>query len=155
MVVSNSLQKKQKDYIRIINDNSCYSYVGRIGGPQTVAYPQWCINSFGSVLHELYHALGFFHEQSRPDRDKYVTINQNNIQSGKEHNFEKYNTDFVTTFGVKYDYNSVMHYHSTAFSKNGKRTIVTKDPKYRDKIGQREKLSSNDLQKLKKMYKCS
>ncbi|KAB7494434.1 Zinc metalloproteinase nas-13 [Armadillidium nasatum] len=113
----------------IFFDNSCYSYVGRIGGPQTVAYPQWCINSFGSVLHELYHALGFFHEQSRPDRDKYVTINHNNIQSGKEHNFEKYNTDFVTTFGVNYDYSSVMHYHSTAFSKNGKRTIVTKKTK--------------------------
>jgi len=72
------------------------------------------------------HALGFFHEQSRPDRDSYVNINLQNVKTGKEHNFNKKKTADVTTLGHKYDYVSVMHYSKTAFSKNGRATVTAK-----------------------------
>lgn len=42
----------------------------------------------GTVLHELGHALGMSHEQSRPDRDQYVNIHRERIRSGKAHNFD-------------------------------------------------------------------
>ena len=35
------------------------------------------------------HALGFYHEHMRPDRDDYVTINENNIKAAMIHNFKK------------------------------------------------------------------
>jgi len=63
-------------------DTGCWSYVGMQGGKQEINYPDWCIDQYGSVLHEMYHALGFFHEQSRFDRDDYVTIVWDNIDSG-------------------------------------------------------------------------
>lgn len=77
----------------------------------------------GVVVHELLHALGFYHQQSSTERDEYVKINWENIIPGHAHNFNKYARTHVSNFGVEYDYQSVMHYSSKAFSKNGKNTI--------------------------------
>lgn len=56
------------------------------------------------------HAIGFYHEHSRSDRDKYVKMILANVIPAKKHNF-----DLKTTlnFNVPYDYSSVMHYGQT------------------------------------------
>ena len=50
------------------------------------------------------HASGFFHEQSRYDRDTYVRINLENVQAGKESNFNKYTSSQIQHLGEPYDY---------------------------------------------------
>ncbi|CAB3256877.1 unnamed protein product [Arctia plantaginis] len=144
----------QKDYIVIQNkDTGCWSSVGKLGGRQEVnVQSPGCVSKKGTVIHELLHAIGFMHEQSRPERDNFVTIRYNNIKSGAEINFKKANPQHSNDFGVPYDFNSVMHYSEYAFSKNQQKTI---DPKVGGvKVGQREGLSRSDVRKVNNMYGC-
>ncbi|XP_015592931.1 zinc metalloproteinase nas-13 isoform X2 [Cephus cinctus] len=147
---------EENDYIRITAGNSgCWSSVGRIGGPQDVNLQvPGCVTKKGTVIHELMHAIGFLHEQNRYERDDHVIINWNNIQTGRENNFEKASKETTDAFGVGYDYGSVMHYSSNAFSKNGKPTM---EPRGKTKavLGQREGFSKKDIQKIRRMYKCN
>ena len=59
--------------------------------------------------------MGFYHEQSRPDRDQHVKINWKNIQDEEYGQFIRQKTSL--TFDVPYDGRSVMHYTPTAFNK--------------------------------------
>lgn len=56
--------------------------IGKQGGRQQVSLGNGC-GTVGVAIHEVMHALGFFHEQSRRDRDKYITVNFNNINRRK------------------------------------------------------------------------
>ena len=56
------------------------------------------------VQHELMHAAGFWHEQSRYDRDDYVTINWDNIQAQYRFAYDKYDSNTIQFLGTLYDY---------------------------------------------------
>ena len=60
---------------------SCYSSVGRKGGEQIISLGNGCLDK-GHAIHEIMHTLGFFHEHSRFDRDKYIKVLWWNIQRG-------------------------------------------------------------------------
>nr|AYV99641.1 venom polypeptide [Dolopus genitalis] len=146
-----------KNYIHVDHSKSgCFSAIGKSGGKQTLNLQKYSVGvgcfKLGTIMHEFIHALGFYHQQSASDRDNYVTIIKENIKEGKEHNFVKYPATLVTDFGVQYDYGSIMHYSATAFTKNGKMTIVPHDKTA--KIGQRQKMSDSDIKKINLMYKC-
>ena len=94
------------------------------------------------------------HEQNREERDDYVTIQTKNIKPGYENNFDKAPVGMTSGQGVTYDYGSVMHYSPHAFSSNGNPTITSKINGGESQMGQREKFSSKDIQKINTMYKC-
>ncbi|KTF71086.1 hypothetical protein cypCar_00049992, partial [Cyprinus carpio] len=112
-------------------------------------------DSLGTVEHEFLHALGFWHEQSRSDRNDYITIMWDRITKGKENNFNLHNETESSSLGVPYDYGSVMHYSKRSFSKDREPTIVTKIPEFLDVIGQRMEFSDSDLLKLNRLYNCT
>ncbi|XP_072934624.1 hatching enzyme 1.2-like [Epargyreus clarus] len=144
----------QTDYIVIKSSNTgCWSSVGKIGGRQEVNLQSpGCVSKKGTILHEILHAVGFMHEQSRHERDDFVTILYQNIKPGSENNFKKADPKHTHDYGVGYDYNSVMHYSEYAFSKNSQKTI---NPKISGvKLGQREGLSRGDVKKVNNMYNC-
>lgn len=62
----------------------------------------------GIVVHEIGHAMGFYHEQSRPQRDDHVYINKGNIQKTYRSNFDIVSD--IGSYNVEYDLSSVMHY---------------------------------------------
>ena len=70
-------------YIKIIRDSGCWSYVGKnaLSGVQNLSLGTNCA-TLGTTAHEFMHALGWWHEQSRTDRDDYVTIVTENIREG-------------------------------------------------------------------------
>ena len=65
------LTRLDRDYVHIWPDDGCYSLVGRSSGRQSLSLTVDCLKE-GIIEHELMHAVGFFHEQSRSDRDNYV-----------------------------------------------------------------------------------
>ncbi|KAK5618313.1 Meprin A subunit beta [Crenichthys baileyi] len=147
--------KGEEHYISVFKGNGCYSSVGnRRIGKQQLSIGANC-DTLGTVEHEFLHALGFWHEQSRADRDDYVNIIWEQIEPGKEHNFNTYDDTVSDALGVPYDYGSVMHYSKTAFNINSEPTIVTKIPQFMDVIGQRMGFSASDLTKLNLLYNCT
>lgn len=136
------------DYISFIpaGGTTCSSYVGKQGGRQEINLSPRCTTM--NTVHEIGHALGLWHEQSRTDRANFIRIAWENIDEDHKYNFDQHLTD-GNDFG-DYDYQSIMHYGPYAFSKNGQKTIIPLSEYV--EIGQRERLSEKDIAAINAMY---
>uniref|UniRef100_A0A1I7XWX3 Metalloendopeptidase n=1 Tax=Steinernema glaseri TaxID=37863 RepID=A0A1I7XWX3_9BILA len=136
----------------------CHTIVGR--------YPIYPRDQFGYVYHNIYlvdkecsqeagypheilHALGIDHTHKRYDRDDYLNYYANRTQPEWKEQFEKLTTNNSKTYGVPYDFNSVMHYQS----QNG--ILEAKDELYHDAMGTNYiGIAHSDFLLLNRLYKC-
>lgn len=149
----------QRDYVRItlgdvISGSAARSPVGRVGGEQRLTIGTGFDGPAGTILHELLHTAGVYHEQSRPDRDYFVFFDLAGLSEKAKSNFDRIEGDIA---GTGYDYLSIMHYSADAFAVSaGQRTIHCKnvvvevpcDPD----MGQRREMSQKDIQGLDRLY---
>lgn len=143
----------QSNYVYFTPGTGCSSYIGMIGGKQNINLATNCTT--GSTIHEIGHATGLWHEQSRVDRDSHIKIQWDNIQTGLEHNFKTYEDMGFDgeEFTSHLDFMSIMMYPPNAFSKNGEPTITKADGS--SYSVQRTSLSSGDMEGINTMYPSS
>jgi hypothetical protein len=145
------LQTTETDFVDINLDpnnlsGQCEAFVGRVGGEQVVGGSASCVVS--TILHEMGHTVGMWHEQSRSDRDTYVTVLYQNIIKGSRSNFDQV-LDNVQNLTL-YDYASVMHYIPFAFSRNGGPALesIPAGMPLSNLVG----YSSGDIDAIKRLY---
>jgi len=150
------IQRRRQEFDHLVfrSSDQCNSYVGKIGGAQTINMVDGYCFVHGTILHEMMHALGFEHEQNRPDRDRYVTINYNNLKSGSELFYAKIKSYKWEPHGSPYDINSVMHYSSYDGAKEWGKPVMT-NKKGKQIYAQRKDFSTNDVIQINKKYKCA
>jgi hypothetical protein len=110
------------------NNGSCEATEGDAGiGEQFATGAGGTQNpcSVATVLHEIGHIVGLWHEQSRPDRDTYITVNYGAVIKASRGNFDPpYDSEGVQEL-TPFDYASVMEYPPYSFSRNGEPCIET------------------------------
>jgi len=157
-----------KNWVNVVSGKGCHSDIGMQRGynGQIVSLGPNCV-TIGITIHEFMHALGFNHEQNRPDRNDYVTIIKDNIKAGAERNFAQ-DTFTTGTLNQPYDYFSIMHYRSDSFGINSRTTIKPIRSKYKEfkrrtdhtlapncqTMGQRCTMSHIDVMQINSLYRC-
>nr|CDJ26721.1 astacin-like metallopeptidase 6 protein [Tityus serrulatus] len=143
------------DYMRIFQGEGCYSNVGMTGGAQPLSLGFGCYFT-GTIAHELGHAIGFYHEHNRSDRDDYIRIFWMNVMPNMKNQFKK----LFSNENILYDdfnYESIMLYGEKAFSKNNikfKTMVAKKDDVTLRDVHEKEKPSESDYYRIYKMYNC-
>jgi hypothetical protein len=126
----------------------CYSYVGRIGGEQEIVLGPDC--AIAQIVHEMMHTLGFYHEQSRIDRDEYIMVMWENIEERFHDQFKKMPSLHQSPDQTDFDLTSIMMYPPEAFSRGPDMpSMLTLDG---ERYHPLKTLSASDIKRIKILY---
>ncbi len=133
-----------------VGSEQCFSLLGHVGGQQPIKLSDGC--RWNEIVHELMHALGYVHEQSRPDRDTYVQILWDNIQDQYRSQFEVVPDTWVEAMrGAPFDYHSVMLYRPNEFALRP--DLLSLKSLGNDPVAPvAEGLSDGDIHRLNRLY---
>lgn len=141
----------QSQYVTIYDadpnvDATSYSnHIGMEAGNKfIVIHPS---QGVGSIAHEILHSLGFFHEQTRPDRDDFIQVYTNRLPADPNIRFQYEINPLSQGIGT-FDFNSIMLYPSTY---NG---IIIMETLANGStwLSQRDNLSNGDIEGLAHLY---
>lgn len=136
------------NYVRFTAGRACASLLGmKRDSRQDITLTEDCMSVI-TPAHEIAHALGFVHEHSRYDRDKYLGIDYMYINKAVRSNFDIFSEEVIDTHGIEYDYRSIMHY-------GGLGVMFTLDPDYQDIIGNVVTMSFRDIKLANIVYDCA
>ncbi|CAJ0591280.1 unnamed protein product [Cylicocyclus nassatus] len=144
--------EKSPDRIRVFKGVGCWSYIGRIGGRQDLCLGDGC-ETAGIASHELGHALGFFHTQSRHDRDENIKVIIENIKPQYVDQFDKETKETNYNYDMPYDYGSIMQYGLKSASKNDEPTMLALDALYTEAMGS-DIVAFYDISMINEHYGC-
>ena len=144
-------RENEADYIEFdLTKRSPRSYIGRIGGKQEI-YLSKSVKDY-IVVHEVMHALGFWHEHQRPDRDGFIEILDDNIFPQVKNQFEPLRRDQWEKSNLTYDFDSIMHYSSKAGAKRD--DLFSLQKLDGSEIPTNKVLSRGDIELLNTFYSC-
>ena len=138
----------QTNYVQFVASSDstfCASSIGMIGGRQTIQLGTGCPKY--AIIHELGHALGLMHEQSRKDRNAWLTVLYENIDNTLYDQFQQESSSRDAGY---YDYGSIMQYSNSGFSVDGNanlESVPTGIP-----LGQQTGLSAGDIDNISRIY---
>lgn len=140
----------------IMRGPSCSGLVGYRRYGSDLYLQSYCFRKLGTVVHELLHALGIRHEHQRWDRNYFIHINYTNIRARHVKNFVRRSRSisYITSAGLPYDYNSIMHYGPWAFAKDKTWKVVSPLCDCAS-IGQRLEMSPADVARVNRLYNCT
>ncbi|CAG5104309.1 Oidioi.mRNA.OKI2018_I69.chr1.g1190.t1.cds [Oikopleura dioica] len=141
----------ERDFMDFFIGDGCYSWIGKLGGAQEISLGVGC-HYASTAAHEIMHALGFHHEQMRPDRDSYVQYIEDNVEPEMRHNFKTIHPSKWNSYGQPYDVNSVMQYSGYSFTRNWKPTLLDRSTGKPTK--RNTKLTESDFFQINALYGC-